>query len=223
MRIENKACMSESYLNKLKELTTKIEEELLDLDLSEFKGINIEYDSSFPSLSDGRTNNKTIILPKNRTENNLDNKIDMVKSTIIHELYHIDLSNRLPRIHSEFSTALKTEKYIKGYTILTYIEYITHLKSTKYENEELKNSFIKSINRKKWNFENEEDKIYMIKAAPYIIARDPELLKIENKILKNNLSEIKRELERLNRIEINDDYFCLSKLEKIVKKYIIDY
>ncbi len=220
MLIINKAKMNEFSFIELNRVISLLEKEIIEFNLNGFNGLIIEDDNMFPNSSDGRMINKTILLPKNRTEENLRYANYKVKSTIYHELCHVDLSNKLPNIHEEYNKSLEKENYVKAFTIHTYIEYITHIKSIKFESEKSIDEFIQSVNNKKWNFSSNEDDIYMVKAAPYIIARNYDLSRIENQNLKNRLFRIKSELERLEKIRIEDDYVELFNLEKIIKQYI---
>lgn len=147
----------------------------------------------------------------------------MMDKMIYHELCHIDLENKLPNLHYLHKKSMDIDDDITCFTIMIYIEYLAHLKSTKLETSENQIKFYESINQKKWNFNNEIDKIYFIKYAPYIIGRDLRneyILKLDDSELKKHIEEVKKEFEKLPIAELIDNYNILGDLEKLVKKYI---
>lgn len=113
------------------------------------------------------------MLQKNKTQKYLQNEnYDLLKSTIYHELCYVDLSNKSPYLHELHKKYMNEENYIKCFTIMICIEYIAHLKSTKFEITETQENFYKSVKQKNWDFSDDCDKIMFIKSFPYIIGRD---------------------------------------------------
>lgn len=222
MEILNAADMSEYSINKIYALINDLQDKIKVLNLEGFKKIIIIPDEEFSSSSsDGSMGrDKNIYLPKKRTENNIDTNIEKVKSTIYHEFCHVDLFNKLPKIHKYYFKNYDEKNAIRTHTIEVYIEYITHLKSIELETRKMYEEFIESINNHKWIFNSRQDIVYMIKCSPYIISRDPDLSHIADNSLVEKLIEIKRELERLYKNGIKDDYSKLSRLEGIIAKYI---
>ncbi len=216
--------MNTDALNKIQHILVDVEELIIDFNLDGFKGIKIVSDSLLHPDSDGHMENKTMLLPKNKTERYLKSgQYDLIKSTIYHELCHIDLANRLPNLHFLHQQSENIEDYITCFTIMVYIEYLAHLKSTKIETLENQTNFYNSLYEQNWNFDDVSHKIYFIKVAPYIIGRDIEnkyLSCIRDKDLKMRIEEVKNELEKLPTTKLVDDYSILHNLEKIVKRYI---
>ncbi len=224
MKIYNEAQMNTDALNRLQQILVTLEKFIIDLNLDGFKGIKIISDSLLHSNSDGHMENKTIFLPKNKIQKYIyDGENDLIKSTLYHELCHIDLENKLPKLHSLHEKSVNIEDDITCFTIMIYIEYLAHLKSSNIETLANQLKFYNSINEYNWNFDDEVDKVYFIKYVPYIIGRDVNnkyLSSIYNKELKKRIEEIKKEFEKLSTTKLIDDYSILYDLEKIVKKYI---
>lgn len=68
MKIYNDAQMNTDALNRLQQILMTIEDLIADLDLKGFKGIKIISDSLLYSDSDGHMQNKTVLLPKDKTQ-----------------------------------------------------------------------------------------------------------------------------------------------------------
>lgn len=223
MNINNEAKIDLKYLDKLKEIINSIDVPY-EFNLDGFNGIKIISDSLLHPTSDGNLKDKTILLPKNKTQKYLQNEnYGLIKSTIYHELCHVDLSNKLPYLHELHKKYMNEENYIKCFTIMIYIEYIAHLKSSKLETTETQENFYKSVNQRNWDFSDNCDKIMFIKFSPYIIGRDKNnkyIMKLENFELKERVLEVQSELKKLPTKNYIDNYFILSKLEILVSKYI---
>jgi len=224
MVINNEAGMDLEAVKILEKLYNTVLGESSELNLSGFKGIKIIFDSSLPPISDGRLEDKILLLPRNKIQRYLHlGNYDIIKSTIHHELCHVDLANKLPFLHELLNDYMKEENYIKGFTIMIYIEYVVHLKSKKFETFENKIVFFESVNNKKWNFNNDVDKVMFIKVSPYILGRDTDsnyLKSVINIELKNRLLEIKKEFEKLPTIALIDNYRLLEGLERLVSEYV---
>ncbi len=232
LKISNDANMQLSYIRILNTLYNQLKKDCEDLDLFGFKGIKIVNDDLLNSSSDGNSKDKLILLPKNKTKRYIDDrKYDVIKSTIYHELCHIDLANKLPHLHSLHKKYVESEDYIKCFTIMIYVEYLAHLKSTKYESIENIEKFFYSINDRKWDFNNDCDCVWFIKAAPYVISRaldnrcmDKDYVQlINNEDLKKHILEIKEIFCSLPSENLKDDMNILEKLENYVSNYIKNY
>lgn len=227
MLIKNSANISITAIKKLNIICKIIENNSKGLDTSGFKGIHIISDDLLPSDFDGRLDAKKILLPKNKIEKYFINGMDdIVKSTIYHELCHIDISNKLPKLHLLHSSSIKNDDYITAFTIMIIIEYLAHLKSYRFETNENRKRYLDSVNSKLWNFNLDTDKILFIKHSPYIIARDHNnhfISNLKNVDLKNRLLEIEKEIKKIISKGIKDDYSILLNLQEIVKKYINNY
>ena len=223
MIIDNFAKLDLKLVNKLNEIINSLGT-LTELDLSGFKGIQIVPDSMLHYSSDGNTKDKMILLPKNKTQEYCKNEnYSVLKSTIYHELCHVDLANKLPNLHNLHNKYIIEENYVKAFTIMIYIEYIAHLKSIKYETLDTQKNFFDSINKKDWDFTDECDKIIFIKSSPYIISRDINNIYINSFIndeLRKNILEVQKELKKIYDNEYIDEYYVLNSLENIVSKYI---
>lgn len=224
MIIKNETLINKEDIIKIQSICDSLNDRINNFNLNDFKGIKLIEDKYFNVSSDGKSENGIILLPSRKTQQYLHNgQEDLIKSTIYHELCHIDLLNKLPNLHQLHSYYVQKEDFIKSFTIMIYIEYLAHLKSSNLETKEIKESFFESIINKNWNFENEENRIYFIKCAPYIIARDNTNNFINNLTdnnLKSRLIEIKVEFEKLNSETLTDEYDILNNLEHIVSKYI---
>lgn len=224
MKIDNQANIPTNQLYKLENIYNSILKQTKDLDLLNFKGIRIVEDSLLNSLSDGHFESGIIILPKNKILNYLENEnFDILKSTIYHELCHVDLYNKIPRLHKLHKKYNELDNFVKSFTIMIYIEYLAHLKSSKLETIETQTDFFDSVYKLNYDFSNIEHKIYFIKATPYIIGRDINgyyVNKIKNMDFKNRIEEVKKVLIKLPKENLIDDYNILNELEKIVSKYI---
>lgn len=224
MIIKNETSIDEKDIVKLQTICASLNNSLDDLNLNNFKGIRLIEDKYFNASPDGKSENGTVLLPSIKTQRYLhEGNEDLIKSTIYHELCHVDLLNKLPNLHQLHNYYVQKEDYIKSFTIMIYIEYIVHLRSSKLETQEMKEAFFESIINKNWIFDNEENRIYFIKCAPYIIARDNTnnfINSIKDSDLKARIVEIKIEFEKLANKNPIDEYAKLNKLEHIVSKYI---
>lgn len=224
MIIKAETSINEDDIVKLQTICDSLNNSINNLDLNNFKGIRLIEDKNFNVSSDGKSENGIILLPSTKTQQYLHNsKEDLIKSTIYHELCHVDLLNKLPNLHQLHNYYDQKENYIKSFTIMIYIEYLAHLKSSKLETKEIKRDFFESITNKNWIFDNEVNRIYFIKCSPYIIARDNTndfINSLADNDLKSRIIEIKVELEELANKDPLDEYDKLNKLEYIVSKYI---
>ena len=225
--IKNTAQMDNSYVQIVETVLNELNYDICELDLTGFKGIEIVDDSLLRIDSDACTTNKLTQLPKRKTEHYIDqDNLCKVKSTIFHEMVHINLSNKLPNIHEEFEQSVINEDIVKNYTIRLYIEYVAHKQSSDKECVQNKREFYNSVNNYAWDFNNDATREYFIRIAGYIIGRDRNnkyLNQIINEELKSNLLEIKPVLEQIGVMPIIDDYMVLSRLEKIVSKYVSNF
>lgn len=228
MQIINDNLLDKERKEKLKELIEEIIQ-IKDIEecIQDIKGIkiieeNILHKDISASIKDGY-----IIIPINKIGNITENseEINLIKSNIIHEIYHMKLKRILPKIHKKHKEAYNNEDFITSFTIVIYIEYLTHLESSKYETEKMIDQYLKSINDYNWDFSDDTSKIYLVKHAGYIIARaEDERVKNKNYILnlKNEIlrKEIKKIQDILDNIKIEDNYNQLLPIENIVRKYI---
>ena len=227
MNIKNTAGMDNEYVEVIQSILEELSYDIDQFDLTGFKGIEIVDDSLLRTDSDGCTTNKLTQLPKRKMECYIDqDNLCKVKSTIFHEMIHVELSNKLPNIHKEFEQSVINEDIVKNYTIRLYIEYVAHKQSSDKECVQNKKEFYNSVNNYAWDFNNDATREYFIRIAGYIIGRDRNnkyLNQIINEELKNNLLEIKPVLEQIGVMPIIDDYMVLSRLEKIVSKYVSNF
>lgn len=228
MEIINDNLLDEEKKEKLKEI---IEEIAQIKDIEEFirdvKGIkiiekNILHKDISASIKDGY-----IMIPINKIGNIIESseKISLIKSNIIHEIYHMKLQRILPKIHKKHKEAYDNEDFIKSFTIVIYIEYLTHMESAKYETEKMIEQYLESINNYNWDFSKDISKIYLVKHAGYIIARaKDERVKNKNYILNLKNERLREEIKNiqdiLDNIKLEDDYNKLLPIENIVRKYI---
>ena len=224
IKVNNEANMMKEYLEKLEEIIHNLVNKNTELDLDGLEQIKVVSNIENAS-SDGRFENNVIILPKKRMEEYIkNNDIDTIKSTIYHELCHVDLNNKLPQLHCLCDKYKMEENYIKYFTIMVYIEYIAHIMSLKYESEETIKRFLESINNRVWDFNNEIARIYFIKCVPYVLGRINNnfdyinILKSEE--FKIRIIQAKEIIEKITYIELIDDYNRLLELEDFVSKYI---
>lgn len=225
MNIENEEKLSENLIKELQFIIDEIIKVNNNLCLDKLKGVKIVKDSLLDSSSSASYRDNFILLPKNKIEKYInENNYNLIKSTIYHELCHVDIEARLPNLHTLHKKYLQEENYIKVYTIMIYIEYLTHLKSYELETDDNIKIFFKSLNNRNWNFSDEIDCIYFIKCSPYVVARlkhnYENLNLINNKEFKEHILEIKDIFERLELHKDIDDYKILTDLEKYVSIYI---
>lgn len=224
IKIRNEAKMSIEYFKRIEEIITNIIDMSKELNLDGIKEINII--DNIPNIdSDGRYENDRILLFKDKMEEYLKNDdVNTIKSTIYHELCHVDAKKRLPQLHALHEKYMEEENYIKTYTIMVYIEYVTHKKSIKYEKKESIKRFLESINNIEWDFEDYELKIKFVKSVPYVLARvfnNPEYINIiKNREFTDRIIQVKEIIEKINNGELTDDYSSLHELEMFVSKYI---
>lgn len=222
MNIYNKCNLDLKYEKNLNLLLNDLDTSKLNL--YGFRGIEVLEDKFFNEFSDGKTNDGLISLPKSKIQDYLKNEnIDVIRSTIYHELVHIDLSNRYPNIHKVYNESLDSDDYIKTYTIIIFIEFMAHKESTKYETKTNQEIFYNSVNSLKLNFNNDVDKVYFVKYIGYILGRlnskfDINIIKSDE--IKSRSIEFQKELDLIQQREICDDYCILLGLEEVVKKYI---
>lgn len=224
MKINNETKMQEEYIEILKDIIKNIISNNPELDLQELEDIKIVNNLENKS-SDGKFENNSIFLPKNKMEQYMKNgDFDTIKSTIYHELCHVDLKNKLPQLHVLSDEYRNNENYVRYYTIMVYIEYISHIMSLKYETEENIKRFLKSINNRTWNFNDEISRIYFIKCAPYVLGRINNNFEyidiIKSDEFKVHIVEVKEIIERIPNVNLIDDYNVLIELENYVSKYI---
>ena len=99
MKINNETKMQEEYIEILKDIIKNIISNNPELDLQGLEDIKIVNNLENKS-SDGKFENNSIFLPKNKMEQYMKNEdFDTIKSTIYHELCHVDLKNKLPQLH----------------------------------------------------------------------------------------------------------------------------
>ena len=221
MKIENSNIISKEQFLEVKNICNSLNKYLSKFDLSGFRDIRIVEKGILNPSSDGNFKNGEILIPKDKIQYYLKKgEKDVIKSTIYHELCHVDYSNKLPKLHMLHEKYCKEENFIKAFTIMIYIEYLTHLKSIKMESKKLKSDFYDSINNYNYDFTNPEHRVYFIKTTPYIISRDVNIKNIKNEKLKKNIEEVKKELIKLPTKQLVDKYDILCGLEKIVSKYI---
>lgn len=224
MKINNEAKMQEEYIEILKYIIKNIISNNPELDLRGLEDIKIVNNLENES-SDGRVENNSIFLSKNKMEEYMKNEdFDTIKSTSYHELCHVDLKNKLPQLHVLSDEYRNNENYVRYFTIMVYIEYISHIMSLKYETEENIKRFLKSINNRTWNFNDEISRIYFIKCAPYVLGRINNNFEyidiIKSNEFKVHIVEIKEIIERIPNVNLIDDYNVLIELENYVSKYI---
>lgn len=224
MKINNETKMQEEYMEILKDIIKNIISNNPELDLQGLEDIKIVNNLENKS-SDGKFENNSIFLPKNKMEQYIKNEdFDTIKSTIYHELCHVDLKNKLPQLHVLSDEYSNNENYVRYFTIMVYIEYISHIMSLKYETEENIKRFLKSINNRTWNFNDEISRIYFIKCAPYVLGRINNNFEyidiIKSDEFKVHIVEVKEIIERIPNVNLIDDYNVLIELENYVSKYI---
>ena len=222
--INNETKMVKEYLEKLEEIIINLVNKNTELDLKGLYQIKI-VDSIENPISDGRFENNSIILPKNKIEEYIKNNDKAtISSTIYHELCHVDLKNRLPQLHYLSDKYKQEENYIKYFTIMIYIEYIAHIMSFKYESEVTIKRFLESINSRIWDFNDEISRITFIKCVPYVLARINKNFDyiniIKSEDFKKYIVQAKGIIERAVRDGAKDDYNNLIELEDFVSKYI---
>ena len=224
IKIRNEAKMSIEYFERIEEIITNTIDRSKELNLDEVKEIDVV--DNIPNIdSDGRYENDRILLFKDKMEEYLKNgDVDTIKSIIYHELCHAEAKKRLPQLHALHEKYMEEENYIKGFTIMVYIEYVTHKKSIEYEEKENIKRFLESINNIEWNFENYELKIKFVKYVPYVLVRvfnNPEYINIiKDREFTDRIIQVKEIIERINNGELTDDYSSLHELEMFVSKYI---
>ena len=204
----------------IKEISTSTNNLNLDgLDL-----IIIKDDSFFNNISDARTVDKTVYIRKSFLINNIEEKnYSIIKSTIYHELCHIDIKNKYPKLHELYDFYLNEDDDTKVFTIMFFIEYITSIKSNLMESNETNKIFWESVYNKYWDFNNPVDRVYFIKESSYILARDNnnEIDMIIDSDTKKRLNDLKSIIDTIISGDLIDDYSILTPLENEVKKYII--
>lgn len=214
-------------------INTMLDDLLLDiksLNLTHLKAIKIIDDGILFKDSDGHFDLEKgmILFQISNLKNYIDNdNYDILKSIIFHELCHVDLYAKIPSLHKEHIIACKNENYIKSFTIMVYIEYLAHIKSCKYEKENNIIGLITSINKKKWDFNNEIDLIYFVKYVPYVLGKcyrkEEYLNKLSNEKYLERISEFRKVLCDITNGKLINNYDDLKELENIVKKYIHNY
>lgn len=224
MEINNEAKMQEKYIEILKDIIENIIRNNPELDLQGLESIKI-VDNLENESSDGRSENNVILLPKYKIEEYIkDENFDTIKLTIYHELCHVDLKSKLPQLHALSDEYRNNENYVRYFTIMVYIEYISHIMSLEYETEENVKRFLNSINNRTWNFNDEISRIYFIKCVPYVLGRINNKFEyidiIKNKEFKVHIVEVKEIIERIPNVNLIDDYNILIELENYVSKYI---
>lgn len=137
MEINNEAKMQEEYIEALKDIIKNIISNNPELDLQELEDIKIVNNLQNES-SDGGFENNVILVPKHKIEEYIkEENFDIIKSTIYHELCHADLKSKLPQLHVLSDEYRNNEHYVRYFTIMVYIEYISHIMSLKYETEKI--------------------------------------------------------------------------------------
>ena len=228
MEIINNSILNEKTEIQFRKIINEICEKYYNEISKNVKGIKIIERGIIHKDISTRWENGYIVIPVNKIEglfNGNEKEINLIKSNIIHEIYHAKLENELPRIHQQHKEACNKEDYIKAYTIIVYIEYLAHLESVKFEPKESINDYFESINKYNWDFSQDESKIFLIKHASYIITRSMDERVINKNYIANLRNyELREEIKNikaiLHNIEIVDDYEQLLSIENIVKRYI---
>lgn len=229
MQIINSNLLDKNRREKLKSIL----EEIFNMEenkqiINDIKGIKLVEPGILHSSSSGRIIEDFIVLPADKIGdivNNYNEECQIIKSNILHEISHVKLKKELPQLHEMHQNALVKEDFITGFTIGIYIEYLTHLESTKHETEKMIDQYMQSINDYNWNFQEDISKINFIKHSGYIIARaEDDRVKEKNYISNFKNIKLKKEIENIQKllkhIKREDNYDTLLPLENIVKQYI---
>lgn len=138
MQIINDNLLDKEREEKLKELIKEIAQ-IKDIEecIQDIKGIKIIEENILLKDISASIKEEYIIIPINKIGNIIENfeEISLIKSNIIHEIYHMKLKWILPKIHKKHKEAYESEDFITSFTIIIYREYLTHLESSKYETE----------------------------------------------------------------------------------------
>ena len=154
--------------------------------------------------------------------------MQLLKSNIYHELCHIYLLEKYPKIHKLYNIAKQKEKYIKAFTMLFFIEYLANILSVPLESDSTIKKYINSVNDYSWNFDDWESELFFIKNSPYIIVRknDKRIInsvKIKNEVLLGKIIALEKIIEEINIKNFDDDYNKLSNLELFINHEFSKY
>ena len=225
MNITNKEKLTNGELNILENLLQDLKEDYLyELNLTGLKGIKIVFDNYLHSDSDGRLENNEVLLPCSKTKkalsNNYDDNYESLKSTVYHELIHLDFRNKYPNLHDLYDKLVINEEYNKAVPILIWVEFNVESKNDVIYNGNVAKRYLDSIINYKWDFSNEEDFKKLKKHLPYIITRlngkylkkEEYLKQIKHEYLKKVVVEVEKILYKLSKQEYIDDYAFIKEL-----------
>lgn len=168
--------LSTSEISIFKELLEYLESNYLyDMNLEKLKGIKIVFDNEIFIDSDGKFEDNQVLLPISKTKralsNNQGDDFENLKSTIYHELAHLDFRNNFPVLHNMYDEYVLKEDYKKAVPIQIWVEFNVERKNNVICNENAVKKYMESVINFKWDSTKETHFIILKKHLPYIIAR----------------------------------------------------
>jgi len=225
LEIINENKLNDNELVLIKDILKDLEVNYISsLDLSEFKGIKIVDDNYLHQDSDGRLEKEQILLPCTKIKKALSNVYNddykKLRTTIYHELVHLDFKNKYPKLHNLYDELNLNEEYDKAIPIQIWAEFNAQKESEKIATESAIKIYFKSFCDYNWNLHNELDFIKLKKHLPYIIVRingrhlnrEKSLSLIRNDYVKKIIIRVEEILYKLSNLEYEDSYDFLKEL-----------
>lgn len=185
--VEGKNFLNNCEIHELERVFNELLNYYFKNELTLFRGVKI-INRNFPNkYSVARMENGYVLLPKNSISKLIKNDMQLLKSNIYHELCHIYLLEKYPKIHKLYNIAKQKEKYIKAFTMLFFIEYLANILSVPLESDSTIKKYINSVNDYSWNFDDWESELFFIKNSPYIIVRKNDKRIINSVKIKNEI------------------------------------
>jgi len=236
LEIVNKCRLNDKQNLLLNEILTDLEDNHISgFNLSNFKGIRIADDNYLPSFSDGRLENQQVLLPYEKLINALANaytdEYKKLRTTIYHELVHLDLENKYPQLHNLYKKLVAQENYVKATPIQIWMEYNAQETSEKLSVGSAIKIYFDSVCDFTWNLNDANDLVLLEKHLPYIIARingqhlnrEESLSRIKNGEVRKIILDVEEILKRLFALPGEDRIEYLKELfyyiELIESKY----
>lgn len=201
------------------------------IDISKLKIIEVV--DKLDNDSSGRSIRDKIILPRKYGLENIqlegsvskdkliDSKLNMLVSTIYHELWHISTWDKYEMMY-EYVLDEENSDVCTAFAYMYWIEYVAHVETIFMEDTDIMNEFCENFVRKKWH-KIEYGYSYFIKALPYYLVRSNYLElfdELTKEIVCNELKNAAYEFNKMSKILIQRNDMQEMDKANVIKNMI---
>lgn len=201
------------------------------IDIGKLK--QIEVVEKLDNDSSGRSIRNKIILPRKYGLDGIENikdisiekeinlKLNMLISTIYHELWHISTWNKYEVMY-EYVLNEKNSDIYTAYAYMYWIEYIAHTETIFMEVPEIMKEFCESFIQKKWH-RIEYGYSYFIKALPYYLIKSQYLNLFDEltpKIISNELRQAVYNFDNESKFLLHNKYIDDIEKANVIKNMV---